>query len=120
MYDFNGTVVEKLDTEKILGKFKEQFINKSYPERILLINHLSNIERTISVEELRNINIPKKNNIFMYHERLKTLYLTSFEEIYTYIEQLEPWEDIDCLVFDEEFNWFMGITHDDSVLLFGI
>lgn len=120
MYEFKGTKVEDNKSEQILGKFKERFINESYPERILFINHLNKIEKTIPVEELRNVKLPQEYNIYMYHERLKTVYLTSFEEICMYIEQLEPWQDVDCLVFDEGFEWFLGITHNDTILLYGI
>lgn len=120
MYNFNGTIIEQKKAKVILENFQQHFLNDTYPERILFINHLNHIDATLPIEQLGNINIPKKYNIFFYHERLKILYLTSFEEICIYVEQLEPWEDIDCLVFDDELNWFIGITHNDTILLNGI
>jgi hypothetical protein len=56
----------------------------------------------------------------MYHERLKTIYITNFEQICLYVEQLERWQDIDCLIFDEELNWFFGLNHSEEVLLYNI
>lgn len=90
MYDFRGTRIENQEAEKTLEKFKSLYIDKSYPERILFINHLNKIDKTIAIQQLRNINIPNKCNILMYHERLKTVYSTNFEEICLYVEQLEP------------------------------
>jgi hypothetical protein len=120
VYDFNGLKIESKEADIILEKFKERYINKNYPERILFINHLNRIDKTIPVEQLREINIPKEKCIFMYHERLKTVYRTNFQQICLYIEQLEPWEDIDCLVFDEKLDWFLGINHNEKILLFNI
>lgn len=56
----------------------------------------------------------------MHHERLNTLYSNNFEEVCSYVEQLEPWEDIDCLIFDKELNWFIGITHNEMILIYGL
>lgn len=112
--------MEAKEAEKILDKFKEHYINKSYPERILLINHLNKYDKVISFEQLREINLPKEKKLFMYHERLKTVYVTNFEQICLYVEQLEPWEEIDCLIFDAELNWFFGINHNEKVLLYNI
>lgn len=120
MYEFKGIKIDKDKTEKILEIFKMKYINESYPERILLLNHLNRIDRTISIEEIRKLKIPVKLDLFLYHERLKTLYRTNFKEICLYVEQLEPWEDIDCLVFDDNIEWFIGITHNDTVLITGI
>lgn len=120
MYKFNGDEMEFNEADRILGKFKKIYIDKSYPERILFINHLNRYDEIIPFERLREVNIPKENSLFMYHERLKTIYITNFEQICLYVEQLEPWEDIDCLIFDEELNWFLGLNHSEEVLLYNI
>jgi len=106
LYKFDGIEIEAREANIILDKFKERYINKSYPERILFINNLNKYDKAISFEQIREINISKENRLFMYHERLKIVYLTNFEQICLYVEQLEPWEEIDCLIFDESLNWF--------------
>lgn len=120
MYEFSGYKIDLKESEEIIDKFKAKYIDKSYPERILLVNHLNKVNKSISLRKLRDIPIPKHKDIFMYHERLKTLYITNFQEICLYIEQLDPWEDVDCLVFDTELEWFLGITHNETVLVFGL
>lgn len=120
MYKFNGDKVEFNEADRIQDKFKKIYIDKSYPERILFINHLNRYDETIPFERLREVNIPKEKSLFMYHERLKTIYITNFEQICLYVEQLEPWEEIDCLIFDEEFSWFLGLNHSEEVLLYNI
>lgn len=120
MYNFNGNIVERQESQQVLERFKQFFIDDNYPERILMINHLNKIEKKLPIEELRDVDVPRTDNIYIYHERLQILYLTNFEQICIYINQLEPWEDVDCLVFDESFTWFIGITHNESLLLSGI
>ena len=120
MYDFNELKVENNESEEILERFKSKYINESYPERILLINHLNRIDRKISIDKIRELNVPSEYTLFMYHERLKILYRTNFESICLYVEQLEPWEDVDCLVFDCKLEWFLAITHNDTLLIYGI
>jgi hypothetical protein len=120
MYKFDGIKMEEKESNEILNEFKKRYINNSYPERILFINHLKKYDSTIPFDQLREINIPKEKKLFMYHERLKTVYSTNFQQICMYVEQLEPWEDIDCLIFDEEMNWFIGLTHDEKVLRYNI
>lgn len=120
MYKFNGSEIEENRAKGILENFKERYVNESYPQRILFINHLNLIEKKIPTERIRELNISNELDLFMYHERLKVVYITKFEDVCKYVEQLEPWEDIDCLVFDEKLNWYIGITHDDTLLINGL
>lgn len=120
LYKFEGVEIETKEAGRILDEFKERYINKNYPERILFINHLNKYDKAILFEQIREINIPKEKSLYMYHERLKTVYLTDFEHICLYVEQLEPWEEIDCLIFDESLNWFLGLNHNEKVLTYNI
>ncbi|WBW95234.1 hypothetical protein [Oceanirhabdus sp. W0125-5] len=120
MNNFNGQTLDPQKTNQILEKFREKHVNDTYPERILMINHLKNLEKRLPVERLRDIVIPKQQNIYMYHERMKNLYLTNANIIFEYIEQLEPWEDVDCIIFDEKLEWYLGINHSEELLLSGI
>jgi len=116
LYEFDGVRIGTEEAEEILREFKRRYINDSYPERVLYINHLKQHDGEISFDRIRDISMPEDEMLYMYHERLKTLYATSFDQICMYVEQLEPWEDIDCLVFDEDMNWFLALTHDEKVL----
>lgn len=77
-------------------------------------------KRKTPIERIRKLNTPMELNLFMYHERLKTVYSTRFQEICEYLEQLDLWEDIDSLIVDKKFDWFVGITHDDILLIYGL
>jgi hypothetical protein len=108
------------EAEKILDKFKERYIDKIYPERLLFINHLNRYDKIISFEQLNQVNIPEDKTLLIFHERLKTVYYTTFKQICLYVDQLEPWEEIDCLIFDEELSWFLGLNHNEKAILFNI
>lgn len=120
MYNFIGKKIEGKVKQQIIENFKTQYVNDTYPERILMINHLKSIEKIMPIEKLKDIVMPRYHNIFFYHERQKNLYITNFKDICMYIEQLEPWEDVDCLIFDEKLEWYLGITHSDDLYLTGI
>lgn len=119
MYDFNGQIVQTEESNRLLEEFKKLYIDNDYPERILYINHLRKIYKIFSIEKLREISIPNKRNLVIYHERIKKVYRTNFADICQYVEQLEPWEDIDCLIFDDSFKWFLGINHSDEIFIYG-
>ena len=39
-----------------------------------------------------------------------------FFEICEEISQLEPWDEIDALIFDETFTWTIAITHEEFLI----
>lgn len=51
---------------------------------------------------------------------MEELYKTNFGEIGEYVNQLEPWEEIDAEIFDESMKWVIVITHEDISLIFGL
>ena len=57
--------------------------------------------------------------VFALFENIDVLRKATFGEVRRYIDVKEPWEDYDILVFDESFEWYLGFTHNDAVLLFG-
>ena len=48
------------------------------------------------------------------------IYHVTFGEIRRLVAKLEPWEEIDAEIFDDSFVWFVAITHEDIVLLYGL
>lgn len=120
MYEFKAITIKECDQIKILEKVKHYFLDKDYPKKILMTNHLRDIDRIFNVEHIRNIQAPNTNNIYLYHERLKMVYQTDYSDVCQYVEQLEPWEDVDLLIFDQCYKWFIAITHNDTILCHGI
>lgn len=120
MYEFNAIKIEGFNQIKILEEVNNYFLDKDYPEKILMINHLRDVDRILNVEHIRSIHFPEINNIYVYHERLKELYQTNYSSVCEYVEQLEPWEDVDLLIFNQSYKWFIAITHNDIILYHGL
>jgi hypothetical protein len=120
MYEYKGILLERDEKSSIIEKFIEQFVDKDFPKRILISNHLKYKDQILAMDNIRSVRVPDVDNLYLYHERLKEMYKTNFDSFCTYVEQLEPWEDVDLLVFDQSFTWYICITHNDSVILFGL
>ena len=54
------------------------------------------------------MNASKK--VFYYDERTDSLFESYFNEICKNVSQLEPWEEIDALIFDDTF------THEEFLI----
>lgn len=55
--------------------------------------------------------------VLFYLERSGETYRTTFDQVCQYVEQLEPWEFLDGYVFDGDYRWLLGITHEDNLCL---
>ena len=118
MYRFDyGSIIN--NQEEILLKIKnnfldEDFIDEDYPNKVLMINHLK-YKKLINVDSLRDINIGHRKKVYFYDDRDKTLFLTYYKNVCMYIEQLEPWEEVDCLIFNNTFKWIIGYNHEEEI-----
>lgn len=118
MYRFDyGSIIN--NQEEILLKIKnnfldEDFIDEDYPNKVLMINHLKN-KKIIYNKVLQDIKISKRRKVYFYHERKKELYLVEYKYVCKYIEQLEPWEEVDCLIFNNTFKWIIGYNHEEEI-----
>ena len=45
------------------------------------------------------------------------LYQTYFNNVVSFVENLEEWEDIDAYIFDVSMEWIIAITHEDNKIL---
>lgn len=76
------------------------------------------------IKHFRQKNLPvsscRKVMTYFFSERVEELYKTNFGEIGEYVNQLEPWEEIDAEIFDESMKWVIVITHEDISLIFGL
>ena len=74
----------------------------------------------IPTKEITQLRIPRDKTLFFYSERVNRLYAASFGAVVDYVEQLEPWEDIDAYLFDETMDWVVAVTHEDAILCLGV
>lgn len=58
--------------------------------------------------------------VYLYFEYLNEVRRSTIASLEAYLSVKEPWEDYDICVFDERFKWFIGVTHNDAVITFGL
>lgn len=63
-----------------------------------------------------NKQLDASKKVLHYNERTDCLFESCFFEICEEISQLEPWDEIDALIFDETFTWTIAITHEDFLI----
>jgi hypothetical protein len=106
----------ELSDEKLIY-YKDLLVNKFAKDYDIKTNRLWNCLKLKSFcwefEDARKLDIPNSKNILFYLERQNEVYRTTFDDICKYIDELEPWEDIDAYIFDETFKWLFAITHED-------
>jgi len=105
----------------IMDKFISLYVDRDLiPRRILLWNSLKKGVQTKCqpFSQITSLDVFSDKALFLYDEREKRLGQTSWQEIVSFINNLEPWEEnIDFLIFDDSFGWFVAITHEDLLTL---
>lgn len=111
---FEYTYGKKLSDEKLLN-YRNMLIKTFAQEYDIQTNRLWNCLRVkrscLEFSYARKLEIPQ--SAIFYLERQNEVYCTTFNDICKYIDELEPWEDIDAYVFDDTFSWLLAITHED-------
>lgn len=115
---------KKYDTEeatKILNKFISIYVDKNKISKyILLWNSLKCGVKTKCLPfcQIEMLDFFKNKILCLYDERNKILWQTNWKEIVSFINNLEIWEEnIDFLIFDSSFEWFVAITHEDLLTI---
>lgn len=73
------------------------------------------LPKSIGKMKMKNMVIGYRKKVYFYDDRCRTLFLTYYENICLFIEQLEPWEEVDCLIFNNTFKWIIGYNHEDEI-----
>ncbi|MCL2151267.1 MAG: hypothetical protein FWH50_03490, partial [Coriobacteriia bacterium] len=63
---------------------------------------------------------PSDSLVYIYLDRTEELFLTQFSDICSYVDELEPWDEIDAVIFDETLDWVIAITHEDFSMTIGL
>ena len=121
MSDFRfGYKMETEKAEHLKELLKEHFTDKIDKHAWLLWCNLTEKPLRRSYDEIKGIDIEIYSNIYFYLERGNEMYKTDIKSIFKYIDDLEPWVDIDAYIFDDTYKWLMIFTHDDEWLTLGI
>ncbi|MCD1260169.1 hypothetical protein B5M42_015250 [Paenibacillus athensensis] len=102
---------------ELINKFAE---NEAIREGNLIWNSLRVQSSSFPIENLKEFERLVKTGLYFYDERKKELYSTNFEEVLKFVENLEPWDNVDAYLFDSSFSWLIVITHEDILLTVGI
>lgn len=118
-------IIDEIEKHKIINNLIEKYIDMSILEqRILLWNSFKEEYKKykciISMSQLKEINIPNINKLYIYLDRNKKLFHGSFKIISEFYEQQEPWEETDVTIFDESFKWLIAFTHEDEIVAFNL
>ena len=118
MYDFTG-YDRVLNAPWLMERFRDRYVDRKRLRQVGLMwnSLLSQYEpRCLPTEEITQLGIPRDKKVFFYSERIHMLYAASFGVVVDYVEQLEPWEDIDAYLFDGTMDWVIAVTHEDAIL----
>jgi len=89
-------------------------------ERKLIWNSLTVDTKVIKTNELNKIHMNICEQLLLYDERKKEIFTIKYCDLLVHIDELEPWEEVDYLVFNNTLDWFIAITHEDKSLLYGV
>lgn len=129
--DVDENKIDKNTAHDLLEKFKKKFVASDYDrynqkifnlKRSWLLNcNLACNYEIISTENFESILLDKNKEVYFYDERENKMYKTLFYEICEFIAGLEPWDgDIDAEIFDDSYEWFIAINHEDISLIHGL
>lgn len=124
----NGKKQEQSYKNFLISKYREIFLkedycsfdNKTKARNLMWCNFAKERNKVIATDELSKIVLRDKNDLFFYLERTEELYIAGYGEICSYISSLEPWEEIDAVIFDQTMDWTIAVTHEDFSILIGL
>lgn len=127
LFNKKGNKIESKRVDTLLEKFKEKFVVPDYDQIILQGNrskllwcNLSSDPQSILTEDVNSLSISPDQKVYYYGERDNEMYETSFSEVCAFVNELEPWDEIDSEIFDDTFSWYIAITHEDISLVHGL
>ena len=41
------------------------------------------------------------------------------KDVLCFVENIEPWDQIDACIFDKDMNWVIAVTYEDAILCLG-
>lgn len=117
-----GKLIYGEKKEELLEGFIKMYCNMDkILEGQLLWNSLNKTAKLLELNDLESrISIPSEKPVYVYLERKKELYECGVEETKRFFNELEPWDNVDACIFPKDYEWFVGITHDQDLLVIGL
>lgn len=109
------------DVHDVLTSFIDRYVDREKLKRYFLMwnSFVYRPKFRLPIEAIQNISLPFDKTVFFYEEREKTLYTTTMKDVVCFVEDLEPWDQVDACVFDKDMNWVIAVTHEDVILCWG-
>lgn len=110
------------EVSRILTSFIKQYVDtEKLKKYYLLWNSLNKnlIVKCLPIEKIKNLPFPSDKSVLLYDERQKMLYDTTIKDIIGFVQNLEPWDEVDACIFDKDIDWVVAITHEDKILCWG-
>lgn len=102
-----------------IKKLESHFANEIGESRLMWCRFKTKPDKK-SLSDIKQWSLENNKKVYFYLERSSEIYETFTEEILLYIQELEPWIDIDAYIFDETLNWIIAFTHDEEWLTIGL
>ena len=120
-----GGILDRQTADELMETFKKRFVISDYDPKSqkvsrLLWCSLSCEVRTMPLDELKSIQLSPDTLVYCYNERSREMCGTTFGQICEFISELEPWEETDIEIFDLSFKWFIAVTHEDFLIVYGL
>ena len=80
-------------------------------------NYFKHKPRLVLFEKIDSLGVKGGQKVYFYLERQKELFVTTFQDIIEFVEEFEPWDEMDAYIFTEKMDWIIAITHEDNKLL---
>ena len=120
-----NNLIDNDKSNMLINEFKNKFVVSDYNKNNqrkskLLWCNLSCKGKIIPIDKFEDININIYSDVYFYNERDERMYQIPFSNVQNFIHKLDPWDEIDCEIFDDTMTWFISVTHEDFCIVYGI
>jgi len=120
------TIVSTDIAQEIMERYRRKFLRPDFEQFNAAFN-CKNLpwcyykdSKVYDTGELYKVPIAPDTIVYCHDERKEIMYHTTFREVYNFVIKLEPWDEVDLEVFDDEMEWTVAITHEDCIILCGL
>jgi hypothetical protein len=121
------TIINTDIAHELMERYYKKFIKPDYENwntefncRNLPWCYYKEERKVYDTTEIYRVPISPTMIVYCHDEQKRILYQTTFIDVYNLVINLEPWEEVDIEVFNDEMEWTIAITHEDCFILVGI
>lgn len=122
-----GLITDTDSKQIILNRLINKFVKNDYTFRNpktggirLIWCNFSKEYKIYPTDKLFQTQLKFDAPVYFYNERTQEMFFTDFEDIYNFVNNLEPWDEIDAEIFDESLEWVIAVTHEDVSFVSGL